>query len=83
MSVIFCFLPTSPGENRRMGIFDGLFGYSQKEIDKTYREGVEEAKKEGAGFLDDLADFLVEPFMDDAAKARERGRKDYRTGKTD
>lgn len=68
-----------------MGIFDGLFGYTQDEIDKAYRKGVEEAKKEGlfSALAHDAANLVSEPFMDDAAKARERGRRDYQTGKTD
>ncbi len=68
-----------------MGIFDGLFGYTQEEIDKAYNGGVEEAKKEGifTGLAHEMANLVAGPFMDDAAKARERGRQDYLTGKKD
>ena len=67
-----------------MGDFGGLFGCTQDEIDKAYREGVEQAKSEGilSGILDGMVSLIAGPFLDEAAEARERGREDYTTGKT-
>ncbi len=61
----------------------GFFGYSQKELDKEYAKGVEEAKNEGlfVALAHDIADFVAGPLMDEAAQARDRGYHDYRTGK--
>ena len=62
-----------------MGFFDDLFGPSNKDLEKAYREGREHYEEEGDTFLDSFGDIIktVVPSSEEE-EARDAGRDDAR-----